>query len=82
MATVLPPPSKRLKTEQQNKARAQQDVETIPADLGSIRVQFNNQSNGEYSGAPISVPVANATIKNLELILNTLQGNVCKSAFF
>ena len=81
MATLLPPPSKRQKIAVEEKARAQQEVETIPSGLGSIRVQFSNQTNGQPIGAPISVPVANATVKNLELLLNTLEGNVGTPSF-
>lgn len=81
MATVLPPPSKRQKTEQHTKAREQQDIDSIPSDLGNIRVQFSSQANGQPIGAPVSVPVADATINNLELLLNTLQGNVRTLAF-
>ena len=78
MATVPPPPSKRQKTAAAEKAREQQSVGNIPEGLGSIRVQFSNESNGEHVGAPVSVPVISATVKNLELLLNTLQGNVCR----
>ena len=76
MATLVPPPSKRQKTEVAEKSREQQSVESIPSDLGSIRVQFNDQSTGQAFGAPISVPVVDATARNLELLLNTLQKNV------
>lgn len=76
MATVLPPPTKRQKTAIAEKAQKQQDVEVIPSGLGSIRVQFSSQANGQPVGAPVSMPVADATVKNLELLLNTLQGNV------
>lgn len=76
MATIPPPPSKRQKTAVAEKAREQQTVEDIPDGLGSIRVQFSNQTNGEHFGAPVSISVVNATVKNLELLLNTLQGNV------
>ena len=76
MATVVPPPSKRQKTAVAEKSREQQSVEDIPSGLGSIRVQFNDQSTGQSIGAPISVPVVDATVKNLELLLNTIQRNV------
>ena len=82
MATILPPPSKRQKTAVAEKAREQQNVENIPDGLGSIRVHFSNQANGQSVGTPVSVPVADATVKNLELLLNTLQGNVCTSHLF
>ncbi|KAL8718514.1 MAG: hypothetical protein Q9225_004363 [Loekoesia sp. 1 TL-2023] len=75
MATVLPPPSKRQRTITAEKARDQQDVDTIPSDLGSVRLQFFDQSTGKPTGAPVAVPVADATVQNLELLLNTLQGN-------
>lgn len=76
MATVLPPPNKRQKTAIAEKAREQQDVDAIPNDLGSVRIHFFDQSTGRPTGAPVAVPVADATVKNLELLLNTLQGNV------
>ena len=76
MATTLPPPSKRQRTAVANLAKVQQDVETIPDDIGSIRVQFLDQATGLSAGPPVSVPVRDATVKNLELLLNTLQRNV------
>ena len=76
MATVLPPPSKRQRTAVAEKAKEQQEIESIPNNLGSIRVQFVDQGTGQSSGAPVSIPAADATAKNLELLLNTLQRNV------
>lgn len=76
MATLLPPPSKRQKVEIAEKARQQQEIQSIPSDLGSVRVQFFDQSTGAATGPAVSVPVADATVKNLETLLNTLQGNV------
>jgi ribosome assembly protein 4 len=82
MATLLPPPSKRQKTETAEKARLQQEIQGIPDDLGSVRVQFFDQATGSATGPAVSVPVADATVKNLETLLNTLQGNVCMRARF
>jgi ribosome assembly protein 4 len=76
MATLLPPPSKRQKLAQAEKAREQQEIQSIPTDLGSVRVQFYDQATGNATGPAVSVPVADANIKNLETLLNTLQGNV------
>lgn len=76
MATLVPPPSKRQRVAQTEKARQQQEIQSIPADLGSVRVQFFDQSAGNATGPAVSVPVADANIKNLETLLNTLQGNV------
>lgn len=79
MATLVPPPSKRQKLAEQEKARLQQDLNTIPTDLGSIRVQFCDQTTGNATGPAVAVPIENATVKNLETVLNTLQQNVCES---
>lgn len=76
MATILPPPSKRQKVAQAEKAREQQEIQSIPSDLGSVRVQFFDQATGNPTGPAVSVPVADANTKNLETLLNTLQGNV------
>lgn len=76
MATLFPPPSKRQKREIAEKAEQQQAIESIPDDLGSVRVQFFDQATGSATGPAVSVPVADATVKNLETLLNTLQGNV------
>ncbi|KAL8637262.1 MAG: hypothetical protein Q9228_005451, partial [Teloschistes exilis] len=75
MATLIPPPSKRQRVAVAEKAREQQDIDTIPGHLGSVRVHFFDQSTGKPTGAPVAIPVADATVKNLELLLNTLQGN-------
>ncbi|KAF2499525.1 F-box/WD repeat-containing protein pof1 [Lophium mytilinum] len=73
MATVPPPPSKRQKTAAAALAREQADVtEDIPE--GAIRVRFVDQATGEAGSLPvISIALANATTKNLELLLNELQ---------
>ncbi|KAL9117159.1 MAG: hypothetical protein Q9187_006307 [Circinaria calcarea] len=75
MATVIPPPSKRQRTAIAERAREQQDVKEIPDNLGSVRVQFFDQATGKSTGGAISIPVADATVKNLELLVNSLLGN-------
>ncbi|OWP03876.1 hypothetical protein B2J93_1634 [Marssonina coronariae] len=73
MATVLPPPSKRQRTDAADKARAQQDIEDTPKDAGSLRIQFFDEITGLPIGqGPVLIPVADATPKNLELLLNAL----------
>jgi ribosome assembly protein 4 len=72
MATVLPPPSKRQKLAAAEKARIQQDPEPLPE--GSIRIQFVDRTSNAPTGSAVSVPLAQATIKNLEILLNSLQG--------
>ncbi|KAK2731589.1 hypothetical protein FQN57_003285 [Myotisia sp. PD_48] len=75
MATVLPPPSKRQRREASEKSRHQQEVDSIPDDAGTIRVQFFDQSTGQSSGPAVAIPLADSTVRNLEILLNTLQGN-------
>lgn len=77
MSTVLPPPSKRQRTDAAEKARVQQDLEEVPADAGSLRLQFYDETTGLPIGqGPVLVPVADATPKNLELLVNALLGHV------
>lgn len=78
MATVVPPPSKRQRTDAAERARQQQDIEVIPSDAGSLKIQFFDETTGLPIGnGPVLVPVADATPKNLEVLLNALQGHVC-----
>lgn len=77
MATVLPPPSKRQRLETLERSREQQDINNVPSDVGSLRIQFFDETTGLPIGkGPVLVPVADATPKNLELLLNTIQGHV------
>ena len=77
MATVRPPPNKRQRLEASQKANEQQDIETIPADAGSLSIRFLDQTTGLKIGqGPVLVAVADATPKNLESLLNTLLGHV------
>jgi ribosome assembly protein 4 len=77
MATVIPPPSKRQRLEILERTREQQDINNVPADAGSLRLQFFDETTGLPIGqGPVLVPVADATPKNLELLVNTLQGYV------
>lgn len=76
MSTVLPPPNKRQRLEQFEKTSQQQAIESIPADAGSLRIQFFDETTGLPIGSgPVIVPVQDANPKNLELLLNALQGH-------
>jgi ribosome assembly protein 4 len=82
MATVLPPASKRQRTDAALIAREQQNIEEIPNDAGTLRLQFFDEVTGLPIGSgPILVPVADANPKNLELLLNTLQGHVRRTSY-
>ncbi|PQE03970.1 wd repeat protein [Rutstroemia sp. NJR-2017a BVV2] len=64
------------RTDAAERAREQQDIEEIPSDAGSLRLQFYDETTGLPIGqGPVLVPVADANPKNLELLLNTLQGH-------
>jgi ribosome assembly protein 4 len=76
MATIAPPPSKRQKLAAIEKAEKAAEDARIPDDLGSVRVQFVDQSTGKPAGSVVAVPVKDATVKNLEALLNSIQGNV------
>lgn len=39
-------------------------------------MQFFDQATGKASGPAVAVPIADASVRNLEILLNTLQGNV------
>lgn len=78
MATVLPPPSKRQRTDAAERAKHQQDIEEVPSDAGSLRIQFYDETTGLPIQGPILVPVADATPKNLEKLLNSLRGNLVR----
>lgn len=76
MATVAPPPSKKQKLAADTKKQKHLDDQQIPPGLGSVRVQFVDQSTDIPTGGPVSLPVAQANVKNLELLLNSLQDQV------
>lgn len=76
MATLVPPPSKRQKLEASEKAQRKAEEALIPEGLGSVRIQFVDQGTGQKTGQVVAVPVQDATVRNLEVLLNTLQGRV------
>jgi ribosome assembly protein 4 len=82
MSTVVPPPSKRQKLAASQRAAEQQSIEEVPSDAGSLRIQFFDEVTGEPIGQPTLVSVADATPKNLEALLNALQGHVSGASFF
>ncbi|CAM1511956.1 Fc.00g094690.m01.CDS01 [Cosmosporella sp. VM-42] len=72
MATVVPPPSKRQKREVLERTQIQQDVTAImEGPAGSFKARFLD-SDGNQMADVIEVPLADASEKNLSLLLNTL----------
>lgn len=76
MATLVPPPTKRQRIEASEKAKRWTEESQIPSGLGSVRVQFVDQSTDRATGPAVAVPVSDATTQNLESLLNSIQGNV------
>lgn len=76
MATLLPPPSKKQKREIVERSREQQEVDLGPRDLGSVVLQFIDESTGQPTKGEIKVPVANTSVRELETILNSILNNV------
>ena len=74
MATVLPPPSKRQRTQAAQLAREQAAPDTIPA--GLQRIQFRDADSGEAQGAVVTLSLADLTPQNLSLLLNSLLGRL------
>lgn len=76
MATVVPPPSKRQKRETLARTQTQQDVDAVTPGLeGSFKARFVD-GDGQQLAEVIEVPLADASEKNLTLLLNTLLGKV------
>lgn len=76
MATVLPPPSKRQKRENLERTQTQQDVTALTeGPAGSFKARFLD-SDGNQMADVIEVPLADASEKNLSLLLNTLLARV------
>lgn len=76
MATVPPPPSKRQKLAAEANKTLEEEAQRIPDNLGNVRVQFVDAGTGKVTGTPVSIPVAQATAKNLEVLVNDLKRGV------
>jgi ribosome assembly protein 4 len=74
MATVVPPPSKRQRREEIERTQVQQDVSVdLPPDSGSFKARFIDGDGNQMTGV-VEIPLADATEKNISLLLNTLLG--------
>jgi ribosome assembly protein 4 len=62
------------------KSREQLDVSNVASDAGSLRIQFIDQMTGKpFMKGPVLVAIKDATPKNLEILVNALQGHVRRS---
>ena len=73
MATLPPPPSKKQKTAIAEKAAAQQDPSLFSPPQGSVRLRFYDNETDTPLGPSVLVPLAQATTKNLNLLVNNLK---------
>lgn len=72
MATIVPPPSKRQRREDLERTTVQQDVTaTLAGPAGSFKARFLDGDGNQVCDV-IEVPLADASEKNLSLLLNTL----------
>ncbi len=74
MATVLPPPSKRQKTDAVLKAREKAAAAAVPRPEGTARVSFKDADTGASQGPVVSVSLNDLHPSNLSLLLNSLLG--------
>ena len=76
MATLVPPPSKRQRREEAERTRIQQDVaRKAPEQAGSFKARFVD-GDGKQMADVVEIPLADASEKNVSLLLNTLLGRV------
>ncbi|KUI66799.1 Ribosome assembly protein 4 [Cytospora mali] len=74
MSTAVPPPSKRQRREHLERTTAQADISAIlPQQDGSFKARFVD-GDGKQMTDVIEIPLADATEKNVSLLLNTLMG--------
>ncbi len=74
MATIVPPPPKRQRREAIERTKVQQDVTALlPPDHGSFKARFVD-ADGQQMADIVEVPMADASEKNISLLLNTLLG--------
>jgi ribosome assembly protein 4 len=73
MSTVLPPPSKRQRREALEKSQIQADVSPSSAETGSFKARFID-SDSKQLAEVVEIPLADASEKNVSLLLNTLLG--------
>lgn len=74
MATLVPPPPKRQRREEIERTKVQQDITAnLPPDHGSFKARFVD-ADGTQMADVIEVNMADATEKNVSLLLNTLLG--------
>lgn len=72
MATVVPPPSKRRRVEESERARVQHQPESIPDT--SIRVRFYDTATNEPIGPAVAIALPQANYGNLNILINSLRG--------
>ncbi|KAK6216296.1 Trehalose-6-P synthase/phosphatase complex subunit [Pestalotiopsis sp. IQ-011] len=73
MATIAPPPSKRQRREALERTQIQADVTPAPIEAGSFKARFVDSDSNQLAEV-IEIPLADASEKNVSLLLNTLLG--------
>ncbi|KAK8114576.1 hypothetical protein PG999_006645 [Apiospora kogelbergensis] len=73
MATIAPPPSKRQRREVLERSQVQADVTPAPIEAGSFKARFIDSDSNQLAEV-VEIPLADASEKNVSLLLNTLLG--------
>ncbi|KAH8204381.1 hypothetical protein TruAng_001432 [Truncatella angustata] len=73
MATIAPPPSKRQRREALERTQVQADVTPAPIEAGSFKARFVDSDSNQLAEV-VEIPLADASEKNVSLLLNTLLG--------
>ncbi|KAK8138543.1 ribosome assembly [Apiospora sp. TS-2023a] len=73
MATIAPPPSKRQRREDLERSQIQADVTPAPIEAGSFKARFVDSDSNQLAEV-VEIPLADASEKNVSLLLNTLLG--------
>jgi ribosome assembly protein 4 len=73
MATILPPPSKRQRREALERTQVQADVTPAYIEAGSFKARFVDSESNQLAEV-VEIPLADASEKNVSLLLNTLLG--------
>ena len=72
MATEFP--KKRKRTAQSVDAKPQSQSGSIPSNAGTVRVRFFDETTDDLIGNTLSIAVTDATVQNLERLVNKLSG--------
>lgn len=82
MATLIPPPAKRIRREAELRTREPQDVALLPSEEESVRLLFCENGGNRVEGADVvEIPRSDLTDNKLSRILHALLRKVRTMSF-